>query len=118
MPVLLLAACGGGGGGEAVNADLSPAGRTLLASLPAAYRSADVDHGKAVFSLCRSCHVIAPGASSSTGPNLHDAWGAQAGRRPGFAYSAALTATGWTWGRRPGSTPGSPTRKRRRPARR
>ncbi len=93
-PALLLAACSGGGGG---NADLSPAGKALLASLPAAYRSADVDHGKAVFSLCRSCHTLVPGATGSAAPNLHDVWGARAGARPGFAYSDALRETGWTW---------------------
>ena len=93
-PVLLLAACSGGGGG---NADLSPAGKTLLAALPAAYRGADVDHGKEVFNLCRSCHTLVPGAISTTAPNLHDAWGARAGARAGFAYSDALRATGWTW---------------------
>ena len=90
---LALSSCSGGGG----DADLSPAARTLLASLPAAYRSADVAHGKQVFSLCRSCHTLAAGAAAMTGPNLHEAWGAQAGRRPGFAYSEVLKATGWTW---------------------
>ena len=90
---LMLGACSGGGGA----ADLSPRARTLLAALPAAYRGADVDHGKQVFNLCRSCHTLVPGASSSTGPNLHDAWGARAGGRAGFAYSDALKATGWTW---------------------
>ncbi len=94
VPTLCLAACSGGGGGQA---DLSVHARQLLAELPAAYRGADVEHGKAVFNLCRACHTIAPGASSTTGPNLHDAWGARAGGRPGFAYSDVLKATGWTW---------------------
>lgn len=91
---LCLAACSGGGGG---GADLSPRAKTLLAALPAAYRVADVEHGKQVFNLCRSCHTIVPGGSTSTGPNLHDVWGAKAGQRPGFAYSDALKGTGWTW---------------------
>ena len=89
-----LAACSGSGGG---NADLSPAAKTLLATLPAAYRTADVAHGKEVFNLCRSCHTIVPRAAGSTGPTLHDAGGARAAGRPGFAYSDALKATGWTW---------------------
>ena len=94
VPALCLAACSGGGG---ANADLTPAGKKLLASLPAPYRTADVAHGKEVFNLCRSCHTIVPGVASSTGPNLHEAWGAKAGQRPGFSYSDALKATGWTW---------------------
>ena len=92
---LALAACGGGGGGG--DAALTPQARVLLATLPPAYRTADVAHGKAVFSLCRSCHTLVPGAVSTTAPNLHEAWGARAGMRPGFAYSDALRATGWTW---------------------
>ena len=91
---LVLSACSGGGG---AGADLSPAARRLLASLPAPYRNADVDHGKQVFYLCRSCHTVAPGVAGTTGPNLHDAWGAGAAQRPGFTYSEALKATGWTW---------------------
>lgn len=90
---LALSGCSGGG----ANADLSPAGRKLLAALPAPYRNADVDHGKAVFSLCRACHTLVPGAVATTAPNLHDVWGAHAAGRPGFAYSDALKATGWTW---------------------
>ncbi len=91
---LLLAACGSGGGGTA---ELSPRAKALLAALPPAYRTADVAHGEAVFSLCRACHTIVPGQQRTTGPNLHDAWGARAAARPGFAYSDALRATGWTW---------------------
>lgn len=90
----VLSACSGGGDG---GADPTPAAKAALATLPPAYRTADVAHGKQVFSLCRSCHTIAPGALAMTGPNLHEAWGATAGRRPGFPYSAALQATGWTW---------------------
>ena len=91
---LLGAACSGGGGD---GAELTPGAKAVLATLPAAYRTADPVHGKQVFYLCRACHTIAPGALAMTGPNLHDAWGAAAGRRPGFTYSAALQATGWTW---------------------
>ena len=92
---LLLAACSGGGGG---NADLPEQGKPLLAAMPAPYDHADVDHGREVFNACRACHTIAPGAASgSSGPNLHDAWGARAATRAGFTYSEALKATGWTW---------------------
>lgn len=97
VSAMALASCSASGGGGLPNADLGPAGKALLATLPVAYRSADVDHGKQVFSLCRSCHVIVPGAVATTAPNLHEAWGAGAGRRAGYAYSDALKATGWTW---------------------
>ena len=92
-PVLLLASCSGGGGA----ADLSPQAKALLAELPAAYRGADVENGRAVFNLCRSCHTAISGGAVITGPNLHGVFGRKAAGAAGYAYSAALRATGWTW---------------------
>ena len=90
---LLLTACGGGGS----QPDLSPQARALLATLPPAYRSADVANGKTLFNLCRSCHTAISGGAVITGPNLYKVFGRKAGSTPGYAYSSALRATGWTW---------------------
>lgn len=92
LPALLLAACGGGG-----SADLSPQARALLAELPGRYRDADVDNGKALFNLCRSCHTAISGGAVITGPNLHGVFGRKAAAAPGYAFSSALRAAGWTW---------------------
>lgn len=75
----------------------TPAQAALLATLPAPYAHADLANGELHFALCRSCHSIASGGPDMTGPNLHGVWGRRAGSRPGYAYSAALKATGWTW---------------------
>jgi cytochrome c len=32
-----------------------------------------------------------------TGPNLYGIFGRKAGTQPGYAYSDALKAAGWTW---------------------
>ena len=94
LPALLLAGCGGAGGGAA---DLPPKARELLATLPADYRGADLENGKVVFNLCRSCHTAISGGAVITGPNLHAVFGRKAGATPGYAYSTAMQATGWTW---------------------
>ena len=94
----LLAGCGRGASGDAgVSAKPTPAQATLLATLPAAYAHADLANGELHFALCRSCHTITPGGPDMTGPNLHGVWGRRAGSKPGYAYSTALKATGWTW---------------------
>ena len=93
LSVLLLCGCGGEGGG----AEPSARAKALLATLPAAYRGADIENGKTVFNLCRSCHTAIAGGAVITGPNLHGVFGRKAGVTPGYAYSSALSATGWTW---------------------
>jgi cytochrome c len=68
-----------------------------LATLPAAFRHADLDNGEAKFALCRSCHTARQGEIDMTGPNLFGIFGRQAGSKPGFAYSEGLKAAGFTW---------------------
>lgn len=92
LPALLLGACSGGS-----SVQLSPKAEALLAALPAPYRNADVGNGKALFNLCRSCHTAISGGAVITGPNLYGVFGRKAGSAPGYAYSSALRATGWTW---------------------
>jgi cytochrome c len=71
--------------------------KALLAQLPAAYQTADLDNGQAKFAICKTCHTTAQGAGAMTGPNLYGIFGRKAGAEPGFAYSDGLKALGITW---------------------
>jgi cytochrome c len=71
--------------------------KTLLAQLPAAYQTADLDNGQAKFALCKSCHTAIEGGGDMTGPNLFGVFGRKAASKPGFAYSDALKSSGITW---------------------
>jgi cytochrome c len=78
----------------------APAGKSqaeLLAELPAPYNTGDVAAGKQVFALCTACHTVGAGQPNTVGPNLHGVFGAKAGSKPDFKYSAGMTAAGWTW---------------------
>jgi cytochrome c len=89
----LLAACGGSGGGDQPN----PETLAKLAALPAPYNTADLANGQSKFAQCRSCHTIAPDGADMTGPALHGVFGRVAGTKPGYNYSDALKAAGFTW---------------------
>jgi cytochrome c len=71
--------------------------KAMLASLPVAYQTADLDNGQAKFALCQSCHTVAKGADAMTGPNLWGVFGRKAGSAPGFTYSDGLKASGIVW---------------------
>jgi cytochrome c len=71
--------------------------KTLLAGLPAAYQSADLDNGQAKFAICKTCHTVAKGGGVMTGPNLFGVFGRKAGTSPGFAYSDGMKTLGITW---------------------
>ncbi len=68
-----------------------------LTALPAPYDEADLDNGRRVFARCRSCHTLPEGGSNMTGPNLYGVFGRRAGAQPGYRYSDALKAAGFTW---------------------
>jgi cytochrome c len=110
--LLILAACGkptapAGQASNAVSAEAPSAPapppltdaqkKALLAALPAAYQSADLDNGQAKFALCKTCHNVTQGGGSMTGPNLYGVFGRKAGTSAGFAYSDGLKALGITW---------------------
>ena len=69
----------------------------LLAELPEPYASADPTRGRAAFAMCSACHQLKESGANMVGPNLFGVLGAPAASRPGYAYSDALKATGWTW---------------------
>jgi cytochrome c len=71
--------------------------KAALASLPAAYQTADLDNGEAKFALCKACHTVIAGGESGVGPNLHGVFGRKAGSLAGFSYSDGLKAAGFTW---------------------
>jgi cytochrome c len=109
--LLVLAACGkppapAGQAPSAVSAETPSAPpptltaaqkKTLLAELPAAYQAADLDNGQAKFAICKTCHNVAQGGGSMTGPDLYGVFGRKAGTSPGFAYSDGVKALGITW---------------------
>lgn len=67
------------------------------AALPAPYNAADLSNGESKFALCSTCHTLVAGGPNMTGPNLHGVFGRKAASTPGFNYSDALKAAGWTW---------------------
>jgi cytochrome c len=71
--------------------------KALLAELPAAYQSADLDNGQAKFAICKTCHTVAQGGGNMTGPNLYGVFGRKAGTSPGFAYSDGMKALAISW---------------------
>ena len=97
LGALLVAGCGqpsGKSGAEPAASAPNPA----AAALPAPYNTADLDHGKALFAQCRSCHTIAKDGANMTGPNLHGLFdNRQVATHPDFKYSDALKAATFTW---------------------
>ena len=68
-----------------------------LAALPAPYNTGDLDHGKQVFAVCKSCHTIVPGGANMTGPNLYGMFGRKPGTAEGYKYSDVVKAATFTW---------------------
>ena len=92
----------GGTGSEASSAPAAApptdaAKKAILATLPAAYQTADLENGQAKFALCKSCHTATAGGESAVGPNLYGVFGRKAGSLPGFAYSDGVKALDWAW---------------------
>src|ERR1700750_3303242 len=59
------------------------------------HAEADDDHGKQLFEKrCTGCHSL---DQDKEGPRLRGVYGRQAGKVPGFKYSAALQSSVITW---------------------
>jgi cytochrome c len=71
--------------------------KTILASLPAPYNTADIENGKHKFAQCAACHTITQGGPNMTGPNLYGVFGRKAGTALGFDYTDGVKAAGFTW---------------------
>ena len=66
----------------------------LAACLPASPAFSDTADGEALFSQCKACHDIGPGARHKVGPHLDGLMGRRAGTTSGFNYSAAMRKAG------------------------
>jgi cytochrome c len=77
------------------------AGLLVAAALPRmamADDEGDPAAGKRIYkSICTACHSNVKGRNGAVGPSLYGVYGAKAGQRPGFSYSAALKNSGLTW---------------------
>lgn len=71
--------------------------KAALATLPAAYQSADLDNGQAMFAVCKSCHTVAQGGGAMIGPGLWGVFGRKAASQAGFSYSDSLKASKIVW---------------------
>ncbi len=68
-----------------------PPGTPAYASL-----KGDPVAGKAVFTACKTCHVVTPG-QNRIGPSLYGVVGRTSGSVPGFSYSAANKNSHIVW---------------------
>jgi cytochrome c len=60
--------------------------------------AADPGHGKTVFNQqCGICHTATKGGPAVLGPNLYGVVGRRAGSVPGYSYSSAMKAAGFSW---------------------
>jgi len=87
----------------------SPHGHAaLIAALIAAFAAAfalagcapsgtDAATGQKLFAQCAVCHAVGPNAHAGFAPQLNNLFGRRAGSTPGFAYSAAMKASGIVW---------------------
>jgi cytochrome c len=70
-----------------------PGPAPAAASIDTMFASADIAKGQAVVNeQCSSCHSLAKGGAVLVGPNLYGIVGAKMFAKPGFTYSAAVTA--------------------------
>ncbi len=53
--------------------------------------------GQRLFLRCGSCHDISDSTIARIGPSLKDVVGRKAGSLPGYGYSPAMKAAGFTW---------------------
>lgn len=85
LAMLLLSAC-----------EKAPADYRSAVSLPI-YSAGDADNGALIYAeACAQCHQLTAGLNKK-GPQLMNIYGAPAADLDDYAYSEALTASGWVW---------------------
>lgn len=87
---LALAACGSPPDDKASDSAATPS-ETASATTAAAS-----DGAPAAFVQCKTCHAVEKG-KHGVGPSLAGVYGTKAGEIPGYAFSAAMKASGLTW---------------------
>jgi len=69
----------------------------VLVALPGAALAQDAAAGEKIFTKCKACHQIGPGAKNAVGPVLNGVVGRKAGTYEGYNYSSANKDSGITW---------------------
>ncbi len=69
----------------------------VLAHGAGAAAAGDPVKGASIFKRCTICHTVKAGDPNRIGPNLHGVFERQAGKVPGFNYTADLKAATFTW---------------------
>ncbi|HVI89282.1 MAG TPA: c-type cytochrome [Dongiaceae bacterium] len=69
----------------------------LLTGYAATAQAQDAAAGEKLFVKCKSCHQVGETAKNAMGPELNGLFGRAAGSVPGFNYSPAMKAAGFTW---------------------
>ncbi len=76
---------------------LTAVAETQLDPIAPRLAKADPQRGAKVFLLCKACHVAAPGAEPTVGPNLWGVVGRPVASMPDYDYSEGLEAIGGSW---------------------
>ncbi|MGA9657980.1 MAG: cytochrome c family protein [Asticcacaulis sp.] len=71
--------------------------KTIQASFPAPYDTADLAAGEQQFVKCRACHTITANKMNLTGPHLYGLFGRKSGTEPGYTYSEAMKNHNVVW---------------------
>ncbi|MGB3456764.1 MAG: cytochrome c family protein [Litorimonas sp.] len=87
LSALLLTACGNGADVEGASHTPPPIGADL----------SSMERGAILYKRCRACHTLGQGERNKVGPNLWNVFGATAGAREDFNYSAAMKASDIVW---------------------
>ena len=66
----------------------------VVATAPCRAADADPHHGAQIYQRCLACHSL---EYNRSGPKHCGLFGRQAGTLPGYAYSKAMKASGFTW---------------------
>lgn len=77
-------------GGAPLPAEPTPDWHSALAG-------ADIAAGRKIFERCAGCHDLTRAAHNGIGPGLYGVLDRPRAGRPGFIYSAAMTASGGRW---------------------